>query len=100
MNKLIIKTKLSQFQPVEDIVKLTEQLKKDGHTSYGLSLAVESCFHNGNVDLTLNLLRVLKEQGEPVRNHYFWPPLAVVGKSGNLNRTLFCFYSLFNVVTG
>uniref|UniRef100_A0A1B6EW94 PROP1-like PPR domain-containing protein n=1 Tax=Cuerna arida TaxID=1464854 RepID=A0A1B6EW94_9HEMI len=79
---VIIKQLVKTNRPVEQILSVCERLERDGHTKYGLWLAVETSFHHGNIDLTLDLLRVLKQKGEPIRNHYFWPSMVTAGKTG------------------
>ncbi|XP_046663797.1 leucine-rich PPR motif-containing protein, mitochondrial isoform X1 [Homalodisca vitripennis] len=85
---VIIKQLVKTNRPVEQIISMSERLEKDGHTKYGLWLAVETSFHHGNIDLTLDLLRVLKQKGEPIRNHYFWPSMVTAGRSGKRDSVL------------
>uniref|UniRef100_A0A1B6MDN1 Pentacotripeptide-repeat region of PRORP domain-containing protein n=1 Tax=Graphocephala atropunctata TaxID=36148 RepID=A0A1B6MDN1_9HEMI len=85
---VIIKQLVKTDRPVDQILSVCERLEKDGHTKYGIWLAVETSFHHGNIDLTLGLLRALKQKGEPIRNHYFWPSLLTAGKTGKFDRVV------------
>lgn len=96
-----LKRVIDMLQTVKEITSMCDKLEKDGHTKYGLFIALESCFTHGNVDLTLDLLRALKNKQEPIRNHYFWPAMATLGKTGRTERKQIanCSFTLVSMYT-
>ncbi|XP_054261805.1 leucine-rich PPR motif-containing protein, mitochondrial isoform X2 [Macrosteles quadrilineatus] len=85
---IFIKHLVKCNRPVDQIMSWCERLSQDGHTAQGLHIAVDSSFYHNNTDLTLDLLRVMKQRQEPVRAHYFWPSLATAGKAKDFDRVL------------
>jgi len=83
---IMIKHLVKANRSVEQLLSWCERLKNDGHTDFGLWIAVDASFHHNNIQLTLDLLREFKKRGEPIRHHYFWPSLATAGKANDLDR--------------
>ncbi|XP_055917516.1 leucine-rich PPR motif-containing protein, mitochondrial [Eupeodes corollae] len=60
-------------RPIEKILSVCKQLQEEGLNPKALLIATEAGLVNGANHATLPLLKELKNSGQPIRQHYFWP---------------------------
>ncbi|XP_039283896.1 leucine-rich PPR motif-containing protein, mitochondrial [Nilaparvata lugens] len=70
-----VKQLVKANRPIESILKLCEAMKEKDQNSRGLLIATENALLSGNVELSIALIKALKDAYYPVRPHYFWPVL-------------------------
>ncbi|CAB3371624.1 Hypothetical predicted protein [Cloeon dipterum] len=60
-------------RPTEKIISICEEMQKSGANPRALYVALETSLNEGNDSVSFELMQKLKEAGEPLRQHYFWP---------------------------
>lgn len=70
--------------PIHETLALCEELKRLGVGDKAILEAAEASLANGQTENSYSILLALKNDGFPIRPHYFWPLLASVGKANNL----------------
>lgn len=68
-----IKHLVKSNMPVSKVVSYCQEFKKEGLNMYALERALEATLNTGKPDAALALMRVMREDGAPLRAHYFWP---------------------------
>nr|XP_006815624.1 PREDICTED: leucine-rich PPR motif-containing protein, mitochondrial-like [Saccoglossus kowalevskii] len=63
-------------RPLEDIVKQMDEMKALKLHSAPYAVALQVSLEQGNVENSYALMDIMKEHGEPIRQHYFWPLMA------------------------
>lgn len=85
------------FQPVSKIVSYCQEFKKEGLNMYALERALEATLNNGKPDAALALMRVMREDGSPLRAHYFWPIIVHYSKLKQKDSEFECICALFGL---
>ncbi|XP_065092380.1 leucine-rich PPR motif-containing protein, mitochondrial [Ochlerotatus camptorhynchus] len=73
----LIKQLVKAKRPVAKILSICEELHSSGMNVNSYLIALETALKNGIVDAAYALLKTIKEQNQPLRQHYFWPLLCV-----------------------
>lgn len=83
-----IKQLIHVNRPLEKIVSICREMEESGLNSKALVVAAEMSLQSTNVDLACSLLSLLKQDGFPIRPHYFWPLLSSCGRKGDTEGAL------------
>uniref|UniRef100_A0A1B0GLS0 Pentacotripeptide-repeat region of PRORP domain-containing protein n=1 Tax=Lutzomyia longipalpis TaxID=7200 RepID=A0A1B0GLS0_LUTLO len=75
----MVKAKL----PVGKILTACDTIQEEGLNSRPLLIAIEAGLVQGSPEIVIPLLKKAKEQGFPLRQHYFWPLLCTAAKSNS-----------------
>ncbi|XP_067009709.2 leucine-rich PPR motif-containing protein, mitochondrial [Anabrus simplex] len=67
-------------RPIDKIVAVCLQMERDEIHPRALCLATETSLLLGNIEQSCALLAAMKQEGHPIRHHYFWPLLVASGK--------------------
>lgn len=70
------------------VVGLCQELQDSGMNGRAFVVAIEAAVTGGSVELSLPLLRRLRDQGQPIRQHYFWPLICAQGKRAGADGVL------------
>lgn len=60
----------------------------EGTNSKAFEIATEMALKNGSVDIALGMFEYLKENDQPIRQHYFWPIFVAKNKQNDLQGNL------------
>ncbi|XP_071514137.1 leucine-rich PPR motif-containing protein, mitochondrial isoform X2 [Panulirus ornatus] len=72
--------------PLSVVVQYCQELKKQGMNMYALECALGTALTNGLPQAAMFILRVMNEDGAPLRAHYFWPIIAHFAKLGETEK--------------
>ncbi|XP_049788788.1 leucine-rich PPR motif-containing protein, mitochondrial [Schistocerca nitens] len=78
-----IKQLIHVNRPVEKIVSICREMEESGLNNKALVLAAEMSIQSSNVEQACCLLSLLRQDGFPIRPHYFWPLLTSCGRKGD-----------------
>lgn len=73
-----------------------QEFKKEGLNMYALERALEASLNAGKPDTALALIRVMREDGSPLRAHYFWPIIVHYSKLKQKDSKFENSFSLFS----
>lgn len=73
----LIKQLVKAKRPAAKILSICEELNSSGMNINSYLIALETALKNGIVDAAYALLKTIKEQNQPVRQHFFWPLLCI-----------------------
>lgn len=85
------------FQPVSKVVSYCQEFKKEGLNMYALERALEATLNTGKPDAALALMRVMREDGAPLRAHYFWPIIVHYSKLKQKDSEFEYVYAIFSL---
>lgn len=68
----------------------------EGTNSKAFDIAAEMALKNESVDTALGIFQYMKENKQPIRQHYFWPLFVAKSKVNDLEGNLFniCFKTI------
>jgi len=69
---------------LDNIIGFCKKLVSEGSNSKAFEIATEMALKNGSVNIALGMFEYLKENGQPIRQHYFWPIFVVKDKQNDL----------------
>uniref|UniRef100_A0A8C1LSH7 Leucine rich pentatricopeptide repeat containing n=1 Tax=Cyprinus carpio TaxID=7962 RepID=A0A8C1LSH7_CYPCA len=75
-------------KPVENIVGFCKDLKDSGLHSSPLQFTLQCALEAKKTSIAVELMRSMKEEGLPLRPHYFWPLFTHYQKDKNIPGTL------------
>ncbi|XP_042205243.1 leucine-rich PPR motif-containing protein, mitochondrial-like isoform X2 [Homarus americanus] len=81
-----IKHLVKSGTPSSTIVHYCQEMKKQGLNTFALEAALGAALSNGLPDVAMFMLRVMNEDGAPLRAHYFWPIIIHYSKLGQLDK--------------
>ncbi|CAN9499622.1 unnamed protein product [Ophioblennius macclurei] len=74
--------------PVEKIASFCKELQESSFHSAPLSFALSCALEAKKIDMSMQLMKLFKEQNLPIRPHYFWPLLTQQLKDKNSDGVL------------
>ncbi|CAL4065404.1 unnamed protein product, partial [Meganyctiphanes norvegica] len=69
-------------RPIVKILEICHKLKTNGKNIYAFETALHAALEHQQFDAALALMRVMLDEGKPIRNHYFWPFILHYGNAG------------------
>lgn len=75
-------TKVNSSLP--NVIGFCKKLVSEGTNSKAFEIATEMALKNGSVDIALGMFEYLKENNQPIRQHYFWPIFVAKIKQNDL----------------
>lgn len=73
MGAFFLKQMVKANRPIEKILDVCKRLEEEELFVNPISYITERALELGNETVAYELLHKMKEQGLPIRNHYFWP---------------------------
>ncbi|KAL4132665.1 hypothetical protein QTP88_009784 [Uroleucon formosanum] len=69
---------------LDNVIGFCKKLVSEGTNSKAFEIATEMALKNGSIDIALGMFKYLKENDQPVRQHYFWPIFVAKNKQNDL----------------
>ncbi|XP_059481411.1 leucine-rich PPR motif-containing protein, mitochondrial isoform X2 [Neocloeon triangulifer] len=75
VGSFFVKQLVKANRPVEKVISICEELQNSGANTKACLLALEMALVAGKEQVAYALMHKMKEQGTPLRQHFFWPLL-------------------------
>ncbi|XP_025193243.1 leucine-rich PPR motif-containing protein, mitochondrial [Melanaphis sacchari] len=69
---------------LDNVVGFCKKLVSEGTNPKAFEVATEMALKNGSIDIALGMFKYMKENNQPIRQHYFWPIFVAKNKQNDL----------------